>query len=205
MRAPAPSLRPTNGAPVTRREVHHLVDLLGEHLAERAAEDREVLREQEHLAAVDRAPPGDHTVGERAVVLDPEPVGAVAGEHVELVERARVEQQLDALAGGELAAAVLALDGLGRAGVERLLAPLVELVDPLFDRMGNWGRRCRAGGGFLCGHKAGHDTGAPSPLMALRLRGRRAVTASTSGQWARMPRWPASGHTVSWASGIRAA
>ena len=32
-------------------EVHQLVDLLGEHLAERAAEDREVLREHEHLAA----------------------------------------------------------------------------------------------------------------------------------------------------------
>ena len=38
------------------REVHHLVDLLGVDLAERAAEDREVLREDEHLAAVDRRP-----------------------------------------------------------------------------------------------------------------------------------------------------
>ena len=37
-------------------EVHQLVDLLGEHLAERAAEDGEVLAEHEHLAAVDRCP-----------------------------------------------------------------------------------------------------------------------------------------------------
>ena len=55
-------------------EIHHLVDLLGVHLAERAAEDREVLAEHEDLAAVDGAPAGDDTVGERAVVLDPEAV-----------------------------------------------------------------------------------------------------------------------------------
>ena len=36
--------------------------------------------------------------------------GAVLDEHVELFERALVEQQLDALAGGELAARVLGLD-----------------------------------------------------------------------------------------------
>ena len=46
-------------------EVHHLVDLLGEHLAQRAAEDGEVLAEHEHLAAVDGAPAGDDAVGER--------------------------------------------------------------------------------------------------------------------------------------------
>ncbi len=37
-------------------EVHDLVDLLGEHLAEGAAEEREVLAEDEDLAAVDRCP-----------------------------------------------------------------------------------------------------------------------------------------------------
>ena len=86
------------------------MDLLGEHLAERAAEDGEVLAEDEHLAAVDRAPAGDDAVGERSGVLDAEAVGAVAGEHVELDERAGVEQEVDALAGGELAPLVLALD-----------------------------------------------------------------------------------------------
>ena len=91
-------------------EVHHLVDLLGEHLAERAAEHGEVLAEEEHLAAVDRAPAGDDAVGERPGVLDAEAVGAVAGEHVELDERVGVEQQVDALARGELPALVLALD-----------------------------------------------------------------------------------------------
>ena len=66
-------------------------------------------REHEHLAAVDRAPAGDDAVGV-GPLLEPDAVGAVAGEHVELVERARVEQVLDALAGEQLALGVLALD-----------------------------------------------------------------------------------------------
>ena len=118
-------------------EVHHLVDLLGEHLAERAAEDREVLGEHEHLAAVDRAPAGDDAVGERPVVLDAEAVGPVAGEHVELDERVGVEQQLEALAGGELAPLVLALDRGRAPGVQRLFPQLGELLEPLLDRVGN--------------------------------------------------------------------
>ena len=117
------------------REVHHLVDLLGEHLAERAAEHGEVLAEHEHLATVDRSPTGDDAVGEGPGVLDPEAVGPVAGEHVELDERARVEQQLDALAGGELAALVLALDRGRAPRVEGLLAQLGELDEAFLDRM----------------------------------------------------------------------
>ena len=90
-------------------EVHQLVDLLGEHLAERAAEDGEVLAEDEHLAAVDRAPAGDDTVGV-GPLLEARGVGPVAGQQVELLERAGVEQVLDPLAGEQLALGVLALD-----------------------------------------------------------------------------------------------
>ena len=115
------------------------MDLLGVHLAERAAEDREVLAEHEDLAAVDRAPAGDHTVGERAVVLDAEAVRPVAGEHVELDERAGVEQQVDALAGGELAPLVLAPDRRLVAGRARLFLQLRELFEPLGDRVGGVG------------------------------------------------------------------
>ena len=56
--------------------------------------------------------------------------GAVAHERVELLERARVEQLLDPLAGGQLALGVLLLLGL-RVGVDRLLAQLVELRELL--------------------------------------------------------------------------
>ena len=135
MRAPRAVVEPDERRTDRLGEVHHLVDLLGEHLAERAAEDREVLAEHEHLAAVDRAPSGDHAVGERPVVLDAEAVRPVAGQHVELDERAGVEQQLDALAGGELAPLVLAPDRRLAPGVQRLFLQLRELLEALLDRV----------------------------------------------------------------------
>ena len=110
------------------REVHDLVDLLGEHLAEGAAEQREVLGEHEDLAAVDVAPAGDHAVGVG-------PLGdvgvAVPGEHVELVEAAFVEQVLDPLPGEHLAPVVLALDRPVRARLPGLLLALLELRESL--------------------------------------------------------------------------
>ena len=83
-------------------EVHHLGDLLAVHLAERAAEDGEVLGEHADLAAVDGAEAGDHAVAVGAVLLQPEGGRAVPGELVELDEGALVEELLDALAGGPL-------------------------------------------------------------------------------------------------------
>ncbi|CAB4833436.1 unannotated protein [freshwater metagenome] len=56
-------VEPDDGRAHLEGEVHQLVDLLGEHLAEGATEYGEVLAEDEHLAAVDGAPAGDHTVG----------------------------------------------------------------------------------------------------------------------------------------------
>ena len=64
-------------------EVHDLDDLLAEDLAEAAAEDREVLGEHAHLAAVDGAVAGDHAVAVRALLVQAERAGAVAGERVE--------------------------------------------------------------------------------------------------------------------------
>ena len=118
------------------------MDLLGVDLTQRAAEDREVLREHKHLAPVDLAPPGDHTVGERPVRLDAEPVRAVAGEHVELDEGSGVEQQIDALAGGELASLVLAPHRRLRTGVERLFLQLGEMLEAIAHGMSRgWERR----------------------------------------------------------------
>ncbi len=111
-----------------QREVHHLVDLLGEHLAERATEHREVLAEDEHLATLDRAPPGDHTVGVRTL-LEARREGSVTGQQVELVEAAGIEKDVEALAGQHLALLVLALDRTWRAGVVRLLAALSKIFE----------------------------------------------------------------------------
>ena len=109
------------------REVHDLGDLLAVDLAQRAAEDGEVLGEHAHLAAVDGAVAGDHAVAVGAVLLQPERRRAVPGQLVELDEGALVEEHLDPLAGGLAALGVLLLDRLGRAGVHRLVEPPVEV------------------------------------------------------------------------------
>ena len=93
------------------RVVHHLDDLLAVHLAERAAEDGEVLAEHAHRPAVDGAVAGDHAVAVGPVGVHAEVGGAVPGQLVELGERARVEQPVDPLARGHLALGVLALHG----------------------------------------------------------------------------------------------
>ena len=98
------------------RQVHHLAHLLAHHLAERAAHDGEVLAEHAHPPAVDRPVAGDHSVAVGAVPLHVEVVGAVAHERVELLEGARVQQLLDPLARGVLAAFVLLGDGALGAG-----------------------------------------------------------------------------------------
>lgn len=90
-----------------QREVHHLDDLLTVDLAERAAEDGEVLRVHADGAAVDRAVPGDDTVPVRPVLLDAEVRRAVPGEFVQLHEGILVEQEVDALTRGQLALRVL--------------------------------------------------------------------------------------------------
>ena len=108
-------------------EVHDLDDLLAVDLAERAAEDREVLGEHADLAAVDGAVAGDHAVAVRPALLQAERRRAVPGQLVELDERALVEEQLDPLAGGLAALGVLLLDRLRRAGVHRLVEPPVEV------------------------------------------------------------------------------
>ena len=78
--------------------------------------------------------PGDDTVGV-GPLLEPAVEGPVAGEHVELVERALVEQVLDALAGEQLALRVLALDGPLGAGVEGFFLALRQLRESLVHGM----------------------------------------------------------------------
>src|SRR4051794_8855750 len=116
-----------DGAAGLDGEVHDLGDLLAVDLAEGPAEDREVLGEDADLATVDRAVAGDHAVAVRAVLLQAERRRAVAGELVELDERALVEEQLDALPGGLAPLGVLLLDGLRGARVHRLVEASVEI------------------------------------------------------------------------------
>src|SRR4029079_14010209 len=92
--------------------LHDLADLLREHLGERAAEDREVLAEHADRAPEHGAVAGDHCVAPRAVVAHPELALAMRAEAVELDDRAGIEQEVETLAGEELAALVLTSDRL---------------------------------------------------------------------------------------------
>src|SRR5581483_4253911 len=92
-------------------------------------EDGEVLREEEDLAAEDRAVAGDDGVAVRAAVHHPEVRLAVADVAVELDERARVAELLSALAGEQPALLATPRDRLRAARVERLLAQLLEPLE----------------------------------------------------------------------------
>ena len=114
--------------PRLHRHVLDLDDLLRVGLRQRAAEHGKVLGEDEGLAAVDGAPAGDDAVAGHLVLLHAELGGAMLDEHVEFLERSLVEQQLDALARGQLAAGVLRLDALLAAAELGARAPFLEGV-----------------------------------------------------------------------------
>src|SRR5690606_16021243 len=102
-------VEPDDGRAGLQRETHDLDDLLGVRLGERAAEDREVLAEDEDQPALDGAVAGDDSVAEDLLVLEAEADGAVGDEAVQLDEAALVQEEVQPLAGGELAAGVLGL------------------------------------------------------------------------------------------------
>ncbi len=56
----------------------------------------------------------------------------MAGEHVEFLEGALVEQEVDSLTGRQLALIVLTIDGALAPGVQRLVSEFPKLLDPFF-------------------------------------------------------------------------
>ena len=111
------------------REVHDLHDLGGVGLGERAAEHGEVLRERVDRAAVDASVAGHDAVAGDDLVLHAEVAAAVRDELVDLVEAAGIEQEVDALARGQLAGGLMAAQALLSAA--ELGAPLevLEIFD----------------------------------------------------------------------------
>ena len=79
------------------------------HLAQRSAKDREILREHIHQPAIDRAPAGDHRIGQVLLPVQAKIVGAVGDKCIQLAERALVQQQINAFAGGEPPVLVLGI------------------------------------------------------------------------------------------------
>ena len=105
--------------------VHDLDDLGGVGFGERAAEDGEVLGEDEDEAALDASVAGDEAVAEELLLVHAEVVAAVGDELVGLFEGALVEEELDALAGGHFALLVLrGAAGFASAGLGEGVAAL---------------------------------------------------------------------------------
>src|SRR5919112_2041329 len=96
---PARVVDPDDGTSRREGEVHDFADLLRVDLAQRTPEHGEVLGKNADLAPRDLAVARDHPVPQRPVLLEPEVVGTVHPVTVKLDERARVEQELDALPG----------------------------------------------------------------------------------------------------------
>lgn len=116
-----------DGAAGFQGEVHHLDDLLAVDLAERAAEDGEVLGEDRDGAAFDGAVTGDDTVAVGAVGGQAEVGRAVPGELVQFGERSFVQEEFDPLTGGQLALFMLLVDRAAGAGVRRFLDAVAQI------------------------------------------------------------------------------
>ena len=116
------------------RKVHDLADLLGVRLGQGATEDREVLGEDEHQPAVDSPVASHNAVAEEHLFVEPEIRRAMRHQCVEFDEGGRVEEEVESLAGGELAARVLLFDSGGSPAEPGLLSHLHQASDPLLAR-----------------------------------------------------------------------
>ena len=85
------------------------------------------MREEEDLSPVDRGAPRDDAVAEKLFFVQPERVGAMHHETVELHEGAVVNERLDPLAGGAFAALVLLRYRVGACRHLRLRTLALEL------------------------------------------------------------------------------
>ena len=127
-----------------QREVHDFVDLLRVRRAERAAEDREILRVDEDLPTLDHARPGDHAVGVWPLRTR-EPTGLAPPVGVELDEGTVVQQQLQPRAGGQLAQRGLAARGIRPLAGDLGAQPGQPVTQPAH-RLGRLHRQIRHGG-----------------------------------------------------------
>src|SRR6185312_2318208 len=117
------------------RLVHDLADLLGMGLAQGSAEHGEILAEGEDGAAIDEAMAGDDAIARDFLLVDAEIRRAMLDEHIPFLEGARIEEQLQALARGELALGVLGRDAPLAAAEPRRRALVVQLAQTVLHRL----------------------------------------------------------------------
>mmetsp|Transcript_46039 Transcript_46039/g.104903 ORF Transcript_46039/g.104903 Transcript_46039/m.104903 type:complete len:552 (+) Transcript_46039:582-2237(+) len=122
--------------------VHDFLDLERLRLAERAAQDREVVREDEDEAPVDEALPGDDRVAGVLVLLHAELRAAVLQELVVLEEGTLIDEDGEALARAQLPFLVLRVDALLSAAKQCPFAQNLEVLAKLGNaRLGLHGQR----------------------------------------------------------------
>ena len=129
MRAPPLSLRPITGAPTFIAMSMTLQIFCAWRSLKRAAEHGEVLRENIDQPAVDGARPGDDAVARDLLRLHPEVGAIMLDEHVIFFELAGIEQDAEALAGGQPTLGVLRRDALLAAAQPGQFAALLQFLD----------------------------------------------------------------------------
>ena len=102
------------------------------------AEDGKILAEDEDQPPVDSAEAGDDAVAGDGLLGHAEIGRPVFDEHVPFLERARIEQQLEALPGRQLALGVLGVDALLAAALAGTFALFLQLADDVLHGAPGW-------------------------------------------------------------------
>ena len=132
-------VEPDDGGALPDREVHGPADLLRDRLAQRAAENREVLGEQVGEAPVDPGVAGHDAVPGIALPVEAEIAGAVLDQSSRLFEGPRVHEGRDPLARRQPAGTPLALVSRGAAAFLGAPVPRLEFGE---GRLTPFGLRC---------------------------------------------------------------
>ena len=122
--------QPHDGDAPPQRQLAHTGGLALPYRPHRPTHDREVVGHDRHRPALDLADPGDHAVSGEVVAarLRQRRIHVVGQQRV-LHERPRIEEQIEALAHGQLSHRPLALDAFGPAHGERPVPAHVEVLD----------------------------------------------------------------------------
>src|SRR5208283_553878 len=169
---------------------HHLADLLRERAGQAAAEDREIVAEDAHLAPVDRAVAGHDAVAGDFFLRHVEVGDSMGLELVDLDERVAVEDKLDALARGHAALYALLLKPVLAAGRLRLARKLLKSFEIFFKAhlsrpRSSWIDAEQKGARHA--PPASIDTACSRPVKAgrqARLRRINGVTCFSASDWA---------------------
>ena len=115
-------VQPDQRHPALEGEILDAADLVRLDARERTAEHREVLREDRDTAAVDLAEAGHDAVARVALLGQAEIGLVVCRERAHLLERTLIDEEVQTLAGGQLASRVLLFHARPAAPLERCRA-----------------------------------------------------------------------------------